>query len=115
MVIENIALGLLTNIIYDSTKIYEQYFLAGGDEKKGGRSFGKIFLFIVKFNNSNSNPIIERNAIDCEKIEQSITSMILTNKNENLLATSGNEVYIFKKPNLNGYLSINDYFNYSTT
>ena len=95
--------------------IYEPYFLAAGEEKKAGRSFGKIVLFQVQFNNSNFNLVIERNAIDYEIIDKSITSMILTTKNENLLATNGNEVYIFKKPNLNGYLSINDYFNYSTT
>ena len=104
-------------------KTYDQYFLAGGDEKDGGRSFGKIYLFKIEFNNTNFNLLIEGNAIDCEikddryhqTIQQSITSMILTNNNEKLLVTSGGNNYIFKKPIINGYLNIENDLNYSTT
>ena len=107
-------------------KAYNQYFFAGGDEEDSGRSFGKIYLFKIEFNNSNFNLLIEGNAIDCEieadgyheknkTIDQTITSMLLTNKNENLLVISGRNVHIFKKPNINSYLNIDDNLNYSTT
>ena len=104
-----------SNNLRNEEKIYKQYFFAGGDEEEDGRSFGKIYLFKIEFNDLNFNLLIEGNAIDCEIIDQSITSMLLTNENENLLVTSRGHVYIFKKPNINGYLEIDDNLNYSTT
>ena len=103
-----------SNNIKIEDKTYSQYFFAGGHEEQGGRIFGKIYLFKIEFSDSNFKLVIKKNAIDCKKIEQTITSMLLTNKNKNLLVASGGNVYIFKKPNINGYLNNEVDFFYST-
>ena len=102
-----------SNNIKIEDKTYSQYFFAGGHEEQGGRIFGKIYLFKIEFSDSNFKLVIKKNAIDCKKIEQIITSMLLTNKNKNLLVASGGNVYIFKKPNINGYLNNEVDFFYS--
>jgi len=43
-----------------------------------------------------------------DKIENSISSMILTKENQNLLINCNKKAYVYKKPNINYYLQNND-------
>ena len=93
-------------------KIYVQYFFAGGheevkDDKKDkdiARIFGQINLYQLYYNSSNFNIIVgKEHEIRDIKFKSTISSMILTKENENLLVNSNQEAYIYKKPNINFY------------
>jgi len=113
----------LQNQIFDinnsnkGDKIYVQYFLAGGHEeiKENEKDkdiihiFGQANLYQMIYISSNFIIKIEKEEeIRPDKIENSISSMILTKENQNLLINCDKKAYVYKKPNINYYLQNND-------